>query len=838
MKAMLCHNPFRGKKMKHKNMKTRSSFFYLPSFCGLLLTWFMLHPDGMAQDVHFIPRDHLLGDVHPFFHEGECYLYYLKPGKYESSLVRSRDLLHWTETPITHDPIMPDDWMSPYFVLGVFHDPSAKSFRSFYGHAQGRMASSVSHDLLHWSCAPKEIHVPAADYYQRRRDPYIFWIPEMKQYGCVMTTWMKGRPKETGGAVSLATSPDLKQWKDHGPILDPGTIGEPECPQMFQLGTSWYLLASIYDRAVGPPVYWISNSPLGPWKNQPDGILDGKDLCAAQIAFDGETPLLFGWIPLDPAKPEKQTWGGHLALPREVYARPDGKLGARLPAKRVKLFDKLSWQPKPGEWNRLVAEFRLKMPQGTKETRLSIAPLGEIVFKRDQIRILDATGECWSELHVDLDITQPVAVTVFIDGNIVELFIDQRHSLAARLPVSAGPVRFSAKSVAITSMRFSEWLTPLAKMPVADPIALWSNAQPVPKTADLTTLPGVEFRVIKPYEFNKDGYRFLHGVALCFHQGLLYASFGHNQGGENTDTEEARVCVSQDDGKTWGEVRTMDAGDGPVGVSHGAFLSHKGTLWAFHGAYTGTMKGVHTRAYVLDETTQQWQPKGTVIEGGFWPMQEPQKMEDGNWIMAGLKVGEGDPAVVAISHGEDFTHWDVVSIPQAKDLKKMWGESTIIVSGKQVTSLSRYGDGAVALVATSEDYGRTWGEMRPSNLPMTTSKPIAGTLSTGQRYLVCTTTADSGKRRSPLTIAVSRPGETLFSKVFVIRNAEFPDGPGESNKGAALSYPYAVEYDGKLYVGYSNSGDKSTRVGTGRELWNNNSAELAVIPVEKLKVNP
>jgi hypothetical protein len=43
-----------------------------------------------------------------------------------------------------------------------------------------------------------------------------------------------------------------------------------------------------------------------------------------------------------------------------------------------------------------------------------------------------------------------------------------------------------------------------------------------------------------------------------------------------------------------------------------------------------------------------------------------------------------------------------------------------------------------------------------------------------------------------------------------------------------------VEHDGKLYVGYSNSGDKSTRVGTGRELWNNNSAELAVIPVASL----
>lgn len=447
-------------------MKTRRPPSGLRRHLHLLVAWVLLHPWAMAQDMHFMPRDHRLGDVHPFFHEGECFLYYLKPGKYESMLVRSRDLLHWTETPLTHDPAKPDDWISPYFVLGVFPDSSAKGFRSFYGHAQGRMASSVSQDLLHWSCAPKEIHIPAADYYQRRRDPFVFWIPEMKQYGCVMTTWMKGRPKETGGAVSLATSPDLKQWKDHGPIVDPGTIGEPECPQMFRLGGRWYLLASIYDRAVGPPAYWTSTSPLGPWEKAPTGMLDGKDLCAAQIALEGETPLLFGWIPPDPAKPSKQTWGGHLAIPREVYARPDGKLGTRLPSKFVKHLKKLPWQPNAGEWHRGVAELNIKMPEGMNETRLSIAPLGEVVFTRERIRILDASGECWSELAADLNMTEPFTVSVFVDGGIVEVFVAQRHSVAARLPAKAGPVKFAPMPATVTSMRFSEWPAP-ANVPQA-----------------------------------------------------------------------------------------------------------------------------------------------------------------------------------------------------------------------------------------------------------------------------------------------------------------------------------------------------------------------------------
>ena len=377
-----------------------------------------------------------------------------------------------------------------------------------------------------------------------------------------------------------------------------------------------------------------------------------------------------------------------------------------------------------------------------------------------------------------------------------------------------------------------------ARLPLLpEPLSLWDEARDVPKAAELPALENVEFRVIKPYEFKKDGYRFLHGVALAWHKGKLYASFGHNRGGENTDTEEARFCVSGDGGNTWSDVRTIDAGEEPeVGVSHGVFLSHKGTLWAFHGAYAGIMKNVHTRAYTLDEGTGQWQPRGTVVEGGFWPMTEPVKMDDGNWIMPGICVGEGNPAAVAISQGEDLMKWDLVVIPRAGGLGSMWGESTVIVDDAQVVSLSRYGERARALVALSEDYGRTWSPMVENDLPMVTSKPCAGTLSTGQRYLIATTTADTGKRRAPLTIAVSKPGEERFCQVFVIRHASFPEGPGESHENASLAYPYAIEHDGKLYVGYSNNGGNVGRVGKGRELWNNNSAELAIIPLEAVRL--
>ena len=357
--------------------------------------------------------------------------------------------------------------------------------------------------------------------------------------------------------------------------------------------------------------------------------------------------------------------------------------------------------------------------------------------------------------------------------------------------------------------------------------SLWTGSG-LPKTSEAEVLEGVHFHVIKKYERKVDGYGFLHGVALAWHKDKLYASFGHNKGGENTLTEEGRYCVSEDGGKTWSNVQTIDVGieENDLAVSHGVFLSHEGKLWAFLGSFHGFRKRVHTRAYVLNEKTEKWEPQGTVVRDGFWPMTEPVKMKDGNWIMPGFILGKGNPAAVAISEGNDLMKWKSVVIPRGPGVGKMWGESSILADGPLIINIARYGK-PKALVAQSKDYGRTWTPSVESNLNMTGSKPCSGVLTNGQRYLICSTTADGGNRRSPLTIAVSKPGENSFSKVFVIRHAVFAEGPGESDPGAALSYPYAIEYRGKLYVGYSNNGERRG---------NNNSAELAIIPINKLSI--
>ena len=359
-------------------------------------------------------------------------------------------------------------------------------------------------------------------------------------------------------------------------------------------------------------------------------------------------------------------------------------------------------------------------------------------------------------------------------------------------------------------------------------VPIWDPTQTLPKAADLPQVKGAEFHVLKKQRPDEDECNFTLGVGLAWHKGKLFASYGFNKGSENTATEEAHVRVSEDRGRTWGQPIVIDAGEGNLGVSHGVFLSNGGRLWAFMGAFYDNFQRTHTRAYLLNETSGTWEPQGVVLDQGFWPMQEPQRMADGNWIMSGFRVAnglelEGHLPAVAISQEDDFTKWEMVVIQPDESLgPNLWGESTVIVDKTQITNIARYGSKGLAIVSTSVDHGRTWTLAAASNMPMATSKPYAGTLSTGQRYLVCTTTADTGGKRTPLTIAVSKPGETLFSRVFLIRTSVFERTPGVSAANADFSYPYAIEHEGLLYIGYTHKSHIAN--------------ELAVIPVSSLEI--
>ncbi len=375
-------------------------------------------------------------------------------------------------------------------------------------------------------------------------------------------------------------------------------------------------------------------------------------------------------------------------------------------------------------------------------------------------------------------------------------------------PLTAGEVRSMSFEVNETHSVPAE--------PTVERYRLWDGELP-PAETEVPLLEGVRFSQIKAREPELDGFDWLHGVALAFHRGTLYASWGNNVGAENTASEIVRGRRSSDGGLTWSEVETIGVGSEQEGNSHGVFLVHEDRLWAFHARFgrgEGRFAGLCMEAFTPAEATGAWQSRG-IVGRGIWPLQEPARMADGNFIVAGCD--EHWRAAVAISHGDDLLHWDVVKLPVGTAVHT---EAALWTEGSEVLAVMRNESPVdprlnCAAVSVSHDFGRTWSPSEESNFPMVTSKPVAGVLSTGQRYLICNVCRERPNSRRTMAIAVGRPGEKALCRLWRIETTE-----------GALAYPYAVEHEGDLYVAYS-----SAPPGLGG---NRNDAKLAVLPVAAL----
>ena len=351
----------------------------------------------------------------------------------------------------------------------------------------------------------------------------------------------------------------------------------------------------------------------------------------------------------------------------------------------------------------------------------------------------------------------------------------------------------------------------------AEPFKLWSGP-PIPSdVAKIPVVNGIEHRTIhRPTEA---GYKFLHGAAIVAHRGIMYANWANSPVNENGPHETLRGRRSTDGGATWSEIEVIGPGfEGEERHSHGVLFVHKGELWTICARFgLGTsgrrFPGLHGEAFVLNEQTNRWRSRGVVMEN-CWPYDEPVRMPNGSFITGGQDK-DGLP-VVAISHGDDLTKWDTISIPYDPRLQPSFAETTVCSNGDRMTAVIR-GGGGIAWVSTSNDNGRSWTKARASNMPMPRAKAYLGKLSTGQMYFV----SNLGDRNA-LIITVSRPGETTLCSVWRIRHgkSEAPRFPGRA-KSKQWSYPYAHEYDGKLYIVYS----------VGKE-----ECGLTVVPVESLSL--
>jgi hypothetical protein len=356
-------------------------------------------------------------------------------------------------------------------------------------------------------------------------------------------------------------------------------------------------------------------------------------------------------------------------------------------------------------------------------------------------------------------------------------------------------------------------------------LALLLTPLAVLRAADVTFPTGIEH--VRVERSDSDKYDFLHDPAIELHKGEVFAAWYNCPKQEIVGESLIRCRRSKDGGRTWSalEVIAEDASRDGTYYVPAQLLSHGGVLHAFVGKMKGHDLITTCAVYVLNETTNRWQPRGDIADL-FLPNCQPVKMTDGNWIMAGrvasrFGVKPYIPAV-AISTGDQLTgRWKVVPL-QAEELSPAHcPETTVWVEGRELLALTRNNTGAVPFAYASYDHGRTWSAVTDHRFTASTSKLYAGHLSTGQRYVVFNLPKDGEKgfnSRETLVIGVGRPGELALVKTWCVQEHSTPDRPPASH------YPCAIEHQGRLLVLYT----------AGRE--GRRQCELASIPIASLKV--
>lgn len=318
----------------------------------------------------FYTPDHArVGDVIPYYENGEFKLFYLKNWNpyfgsdktYGWHLLTTKDLIHYeSETAIgilggTGCIIKVEGLYHLYYC--VFEDQPQRQY----------VCHVTSTDLTNWTKYPDETFGPDESIYLLTdwRDPHVIWNEEEKCWWMILCAQNQGNTKRRG-CVGLCKSADLHHWTCCEPLYAPqSSMSAYECPDLFYMNGWWYLVFSQFtDRF--QTLYRMSRSCNGPWIRPKTDSFDGRAFYAAKTCSDGEHRYIFGWNPtrtqntwnFDPDPTHEgydyktYDWGGSL-VPHEIYAREDGTLAVRSnPAlkKALTVSNEIKWIPLNGDW--------------------------------------------------------------------------------------------------------------------------------------------------------------------------------------------------------------------------------------------------------------------------------------------------------------------------------------------------------------------------------------------------------------------------------------------------------------------------------------------------------
>jgi beta-fructofuranosidase len=445
--------------------------------------------DPLRPQFHLLPPANWMNDpCAPRFFRGQYHMFHqYNPGAavwgdMHWAHAVSPDLIHWKHLPVALSPspgsydaygcftgsVLPGVDVPSILYTGVTKcSPQEETIRGEGVREVQCLATSTDPELGRWTKLPKPVldAPPPGLKVTGFRDPCPWKDGD---------TWYMGVGSgfnKVGGAVLLYTSRDGRNWTylhplaqgkwNEGTKTNPVDTGEMwECPDFFPLGNKHLLLYSTERK-----VYWEAGTfdkhDLR-FDMETRGLLDHGSYYAMKSMVDEKgRRILWGWVQetRTPAECSVAGWAGAMALPRVLSLGPDNRLRMDVPPE----FGSLR-TPSQRLIQGRAGEIDCKFKAGSNACGIELRSSGTSLFAvhydgASSLKI----GEQTVPLSPDRD--GLASVRLFIDGSIIETFVNSKEAVTARCyTLSAGDIEvvWTGARDALSSLEVSS-ITPISK---------------------------------------------------------------------------------------------------------------------------------------------------------------------------------------------------------------------------------------------------------------------------------------------------------------------------------------------------------------------------------------
>lgn len=455
---------------------TAASMFSAPTFAlaGRSNPPTRLATDRLRPQYHLLPAANWMNDPNgPIFYRGRYHMFYqYNPngafwGTMHWGHATSSDMIRWQHEPIALAPtadgydrdgvfsgsVVDDQGAAVAIYTGVLPPESPAQVTLDDGRHRWRevqcLAISRDPELRRWEKHPEPViarppeHLAVTGF----RDPCVW--REGREWLMALGSGVKGK----GGAVLLYQSHDLRRWTYRHLLVEgqgtgvatnnPVDIGEMwECPDFFPLGNRHVLLYSTMGK-----VWWKTGLyHQRRFVPENEGVVDAGAYYAAKSMLDEHgNRILWGWIP--EMRPESEYraagWAGVMALPRVLSLGADGAL-RMAPAAAVENLrrDEVTLRAGDRSFAKALAAMRIRGLSGEFQARFRAARAYRLRLRSEKgERFLDIAydpQQKGGELKVNgvagvLETKDLVTLRVFVDGSVVEVFVNDRVAITARV---------------------------------------------------------------------------------------------------------------------------------------------------------------------------------------------------------------------------------------------------------------------------------------------------------------------------------------------------------------------------------------------------------------------